>query len=481
MDALAAHRERGPVHRGLADRLPAAGALDGRSRRPHLAAVGAALLLVASGLFRTRDVNQAPDPRALDLRTPVRVACSLLARPRGEAGCSAEAFQTTLEDAVPLSEVEFVIVDLETTGGSPADCRITEIGAVKLRRRGAHRRVRDPREPRCADPAPDHAPHRDRRPRRAGAPPIEWVLPSFAEFARGCVFVAHNARFDFTFLNVALERLDYDALPPPPVCTLEARARVVWPDVPNVRLHTLAQYFRTAARPTHRRCPTPRPALEVLAGCSSSGGRLGIATLGDLHGAVRARGRRTSEDPACRPPAERTGRLPVPRGRDRRALRGQVDRLRSRVKSYFYGDERKKVEDLLAETVSVDGVACGSELESLVLEAWLIREHEPEVQPPGQDVAEVRVPAGRRRRGLPPDQGRPRDQGRRRVPRSVPIVPPGASGEGGARRRLPDPPLHQRCARPRGSRRAPRRDAPDASLPATGASAPSATRSSSAP
>ena len=45
----------------------------------------------------------------------------------------AEAFQTTLEDAVPLSEVEFLIVDLKTTGGSPADCRITEIGAVKLR------------------------------------------------------------------------------------------------------------------------------------------------------------------------------------------------------------------------------------------------------------------------------------------------------------------------------------------------------------
>ena len=56
---------------------------------------------------------------------------------------------------------------------------------------------------------------------------------------------------------------------------------------------------------------------------------------------------------------------------------GKSINLRSRVKSYFYGDERKKVEDLLAETVSVDGVACGSELESLVLEARLIREHEP--------------------------------------------------------------------------------------------------------
>ena len=44
-----------------------------------------------------------------------------------------QAIQTTLEDGAPLSEVEFVVVDLETTGGSPADCRITEIGAVKLR------------------------------------------------------------------------------------------------------------------------------------------------------------------------------------------------------------------------------------------------------------------------------------------------------------------------------------------------------------
>ena len=33
----------------------------------------------------------------------------------------------------PLSEVTFVVLDLETTGGSPNDCAITEVGAVKLR------------------------------------------------------------------------------------------------------------------------------------------------------------------------------------------------------------------------------------------------------------------------------------------------------------------------------------------------------------
>ena len=44
-----------------------------------------------------------------------------------------EAFQPTLDEGVPLSEVDFCVVDLETTGGSPHDAGITEIGAVRYR------------------------------------------------------------------------------------------------------------------------------------------------------------------------------------------------------------------------------------------------------------------------------------------------------------------------------------------------------------
>jgi DNA polymerase-3 subunit epsilon len=289
-----------------------------------------------------------------------------------------EPFQTTLEDTVPLSEVEFVVVDLETTGGSPADSRITEIGAVKLRggeRTGVFETLVNP-----GVPIPRQITHLTGIDDLvvAGAPPIEWVLPSFAEFARGCVFVAHNARFDFTFLNVALERLDYGALPPPPVCTARLARRVVWPDVPNVRLHTLAQYFRTAVRPSHRALPDAEACSEVLHGLLELGGRLGIVTLGDLHGAVRARGRPNFGKIRLADHLPNAPGVYLFRGRDHRVLYvGKSMNLRSRVKSYFYGDGRKKVEDLLAETVSVDGVACGSELESLVLEARLIRKHEP--------------------------------------------------------------------------------------------------------
>jgi DNA polymerase-3 subunit epsilon len=290
----------------------------------------------------------------------------------------AEAAQTTLEEGIPLDEVTFCVVDLETTGGSPADSRITEIGAVKLRggeRIGVFETLVNP-----GVPIPRFITHLTGIDDLAvaGAPPIEWVLPGFTEFARGCVFVAHNARFDFTFLNVALTRLDYEPLPPPPVCTARLARRVVWPDVPNVRLQTLAQYFRTAVRPTHRALADAEACAEVLHGLLDLGGRLGILTLGDLHQAVRARGRPNFGKIRLADHLPRTAGVYLFTGRDGRVLYvGKSKDLRGRVKSYFYGDSRKKVEDLLAETTAVEGIACGSELEALVLEARLIRKHEP--------------------------------------------------------------------------------------------------------
>ncbi len=101
------------------------------------------------------------------------------------------------------------------------------------------------------------------------------MLPAFLEFARGAVFVAHNARFDFSFLNENLGRLDYPLLEGPPVCTAKLARRVVWPEVPNVRLHTLAQYFRTRVKPTHRALEDAMACAEVLDGLLDLGGRLG--------------------------------------------------------------------------------------------------------------------------------------------------------------------------------------------------------------
>jgi DNA polymerase III subunit epsilon len=289
-----------------------------------------------------------------------------------------EPLQTTLDEGVPLHEVPFCVVDLETTGGSPRDCRITEVGAVRYlggERVGVFQALVNPGEPippfiaqltgiSDALVSPE--------------PPIEAVLPAFVEFARGAVFVAHNARFDFTFLNENLRRLDYPLLPGPPVCTAKLARRVVWPDVPNVRLRTLAQYFRTRATPIHRALDDAEACAEVLHGLLELGGRLGILTLGDLREACRARGRPNFGKIQLADHLPHAPGVYVFRGRDGATLYvGKSKDLRARVKSYFYGDARKQIQDMLGEVRSVDGLVCRGELEALVLEARLIGRHEP--------------------------------------------------------------------------------------------------------
>ena len=290
----------------------------------------------------------------------------------------AEPIQITLDQGVPLDQVHFCVVDLETTGGSPRTSRITEVGAVRYHggeRQGTFQSLVDPRQ---------HIPARiahltgidDRL--VAGEPPIEQVLPAFCEFARGATIVAHNARFDFTFLNENLAALDYPLLPGPPVCTARLARRVVWPDVPNVKLRTLAEYFRTRATPIHRALDDAEACAEVLQGLLALGGRLGIRTLGDLHEVVKARGRPNFGKIALADGLPHAPGVYVFRGRDRQVLYvGKSNDLRARVKSYFYGDERKKVEHLLSQVRAVEGIVCAGELEALVVEARMIRRHEP--------------------------------------------------------------------------------------------------------
>ncbi|HEV3473772.1 MAG TPA: exonuclease domain-containing protein [Actinomycetota bacterium] len=216
-----------------------------------------------------------------------------------------------------------------------------------------------------------------------GAPPLEAVLPSLIEFLNGTVFVAHNASFDFRFLNHDLERLGYPVLPGPPVCTARLARRVLAEDVPNVQLGTVAQFLRSAVSPTHRALPDAEACAEVLHGLLDLGGRLGIETLGDLHGAVRARGhphaakiRLTDHLPHA--PGVYVFRRPGGEAGPGEVLYvGKSKDIRTRVRAYFHGDDRRKIHNLLAEAGAVEAHPCNTDLEALVLEARLIHRHAP--------------------------------------------------------------------------------------------------------
>ena len=290
-----------------------------------------------------------------------------------------EPLQCTLADGVKLSEVTFVVVDLETTGGSPTDHAITEVGAVTYRggeRLSTFQTLVDPRQP--IPPYVAHLTGIDDL-TVAGSPEIHHVLPSFLEFARGAIFVGHNASFDLGFLNANLLRLDYEPLEGPPICTARLARRVVWPDVPNVRLATLARYFRTRSTPVHRALADAEATAEVLNGLIELGGRLGISTLGDLREACTARGRPNFGKIRLADPLPRSPGVYLFEDRSGKVLYvGKAVDLRARVRSYFYGDERKKVQNLLDAVQRVQGIPTEQgEAEALVLEARLIARHEP--------------------------------------------------------------------------------------------------------
>ncbi|SDS44339.1 DNA polymerase-3 subunit epsilon [Paraoerskovia marina] len=289
--------------------------------------------------------------------------------------------QASFEElGTPLHAVTFVVVDLETTGGSPANAGITEIGAVKVlggEVLGEFQTLVNPGMPVPAFVA-----------RLTGittamtvdAPPIEAVLPSFWEFARGAVLVAHNAPFDVGFLRAATVAAGFVWPAPQVVDTVPlARRAVTRDEVPNHKLSTLAGYFRARVSPEHRALADARATVDVLHGIFDRLAPLGVTHLEDLA---------TAADPVA-PEVRRKRHLAdgLPEGPgvylftgpDGEVLYVGTSRtVRRRVRSYFTAAEkRRRISEMVRVAEAVRAVPCATTLEAQVREIRLITEHEP--------------------------------------------------------------------------------------------------------
>ena len=290
------------------------------------------------------------------------------------------AFQQSLDDlGTPLVEVEFAVIDLETTGGSPADDRITEVGAVKVRGGVVTGTFQTLVNPRRAIPPMIAALTGISDGMVAGSEPIEVVLPTLLEFIGRAVIVAHNSAFDMRFLQANLERHGYARLTNRTVCTARLARRVLPRDeVPNVRLATLAAYLRAGVVPCHRALTDAKATVDVLHSLLERAGSFGVLALEDLLEFPSARSQATFSKVALARDLPRTPG--VYRFRDARGnvlYVGKAKDLRARVRSYFSGDSRAKVADLLRELASIDVVPCATDFEAGVREVRLIQEHRP--------------------------------------------------------------------------------------------------------
>ena len=182
-----------------------------------------------------------------------------------------------------LREVTFVVVDLETTGGSAERDGITEIGAVKVRAGERVGELATLVDPGTGIPPQVVALTGITTALVSGAPRLPEVLPSLLEFLGTGVLVAHNAPFDAGFLRSACERLGAPWPRPPIVCTARlARAVLSREEAPSVKLGALAELFGTSTRPTHRALADARATVEVLHHLLERIGNLGVQSLEEL-------------------------------------------------------------------------------------------------------------------------------------------------------------------------------------------------------
>jgi DNA polymerase III subunit epsilon len=293
--------------------------------------------------------------------------------------------QATLGDlrdlGTPLYSTTFVALDLETTGGSPTVDVITEVGALKSTGGQITGTFHTLVSPGRSIPAAIQLRTGIGEHTVAGAPSIEAVLPMLWEFLRGTVLVAHNARFDASFLAAAFARHGY-ALPfRRTVDTLRLARRLLAGETLDLRLQTLARYLGASAEPCHRALPDASATLDIFHRLLELAGPLGVLTCEDL-----LMFGRTGRAPdlarmkmAAGIPAVAGVYLFVDR-HDRVLFVGRAHNLRTRVRSCFYGDNRRGVTtmgDLMRQVVAVRIERCATALESEIRQLRLIHLHQP--------------------------------------------------------------------------------------------------------
>ena len=286
---------------------------------------------------------------------------------------------TPLGADLPLERATYVVVDLETTGLRPGVARICEIGAVRVRELELAEEFQTLVDPRVPIGPAIAALTGLRDAQLRGAPRAGAAVRRFLAFAGDAVLVAHNARFDLSFIDRETERLVGARVASPVVDTVGLARRLLAGRGTRFGLASLAHFFGTAARPCHRALPDAQATAEILVmllGLAQERGAQSVADLAEL-AAPRVRkvyGKRSLAFGAPTTPG-------VYLFRDRRdqvLYVGRARDLRARLRSYFRTDrQRPAVEGALAALERIEWLVTGSELEAALEELRLIRELRP--------------------------------------------------------------------------------------------------------
>lgn len=144
----------------------------------------------------------------------------------------------------------YAIIDIETTGGQATRNKITEIAIVLHNGEKVIDSYETLINPECNIPYQITKLTGITQEMVEGAPKFYEVAKKIVEITEGAIFVAHNVRFDYSFVREEFARLGY-TYTRKRLCTVRL-ARKAFPGLPSYSLGKLIKHFNIKVKDRHR-------------------------------------------------------------------------------------------------------------------------------------------------------------------------------------------------------------------------------------
>ena len=150
-----------------------------------------------------------------------------------------------------VSNVTFVVFDTETTGFSPTMDRIVEVGAVKFRNGEIIEEKSWLVNPQRDIPYWATKVHGITDEMVKDKPAFKDIYPEFRAFINGSVLMAHNAKFDISFVKAEIKRAGYE-MPPNGVIDSLSLFRKWYPKSTSHSVEAVAKHAEVKTDTLHR-------------------------------------------------------------------------------------------------------------------------------------------------------------------------------------------------------------------------------------
>ena len=271
---------------------------------------------------------------------------------------------------------KFAVVDIETTGSRPGKDKIIEIAIAVVENGVIINRYERLLDPEC--PIPSNITYLTgiKQHMVEGKPRFFEIAKDIVDITQDCIFVAHNVRFDYSFIREEFRSLGF-TYSKKTLCTVRL-SRKAFPDIPKHSLGYLIKHFNIEVESRHRAMADVLATVDVLNRVQDMEAQSGhieeLISMGIKESLLplqvtKAMIQELPDEPGVYFMLDENGKA---------VYIGKSVNIRSRVASHF-SKKSKKASDLQKAVHRINYELTGSDLMAAFVESLEIKKQQPRI------------------------------------------------------------------------------------------------------